>query len=64
MDYRDINKRLWDSKTDIHYKSDFYDVDSFLKGKDSLNPIGKLFPDARDIPRSLLHTIKLASLPG
>ena len=39
MDYKDINKRLWDNKTDIHYKSDFYDVDSFLKGKDSLNPI-------------------------
>ncbi len=39
MDYKDINKRLWDNKTDIHYKSDFYDVDSFLKGKDSLNQI-------------------------
>jgi ubiquinone/menaquinone biosynthesis C-methylase UbiE len=39
MDYIDINKRLWNKKTEIHYDSDFYDVDSFIKGKDSLNPI-------------------------
>jgi len=39
MDYIKINKKLWDSKTDIHYKSEFYDVESFLKGKDSLNQI-------------------------
>lgn len=39
MDYIEINKKLWNNKTDIHYKSDFYDVESFLKGKDSLNPI-------------------------
>ncbi len=23
MDYIDINKRLWDQKTEIHYNSDF-----------------------------------------
>ncbi|WP_203532496.1 class I SAM-dependent methyltransferase [Draconibacterium halophilum] len=39
MDYININKKLWDNKTDIHYKSDFYDVNAFIKGKDSLNPI-------------------------
>ncbi|WP_068472746.1 class I SAM-dependent methyltransferase [Saccharicrinis aurantiacus] len=39
MDYISINKNLWNKKTEIHYKSKFYDVDSFLKGKDSLNPI-------------------------
>ena len=39
IDYIDINKKLWDNKTEIHYKSDFYDVESFLKGKDSLNQI-------------------------
>lgn len=39
MDYLEINKKLWDNKTEIHYKSDFYDVDSFLRGSDSLNPI-------------------------
>jgi SAM-dependent methyltransferase len=39
MDYIEINKKLWDDKTDVHYKSDFYDVESFVKGKNSLNPI-------------------------
>lgn len=39
MDYININKKLWNKKTDIHFNSDFYDVNSFLKGKDSLNPI-------------------------
>ncbi len=39
MDYIDINKKLWNQKTEIHYNSDFYDVDSFIKGKDSLNSI-------------------------
>jgi ubiquinone/menaquinone biosynthesis C-methylase UbiE len=39
MNYIDINKKLWNQKTEIHYNSDFYDVDSFIKGKDSLNSI-------------------------
>jgi len=39
INYIDINKNLWNKKTDIHYESDFYDVDSFIKGKDSLNRI-------------------------
>ena len=39
LNYIDINKNLWNKKTDIHYDSDFYDVESFIKGKDSLNPI-------------------------
>jgi len=39
MDYLNINKKLWNDKTPIHYTSDFYDVESFLKGKDSLNSI-------------------------
>jgi ubiquinone/menaquinone biosynthesis C-methylase UbiE len=39
MDYIEINKNLWNQKTKIHSDSDFYDVDSFIKGKDSLNPI-------------------------
>lgn len=39
MDYIDINKKLWNQKTEIHYDSDFYDVESFIKGKDSLNSI-------------------------
>ncbi len=39
MDYLKINRKLWDDKTKVHYQSEFYDVKSFLAGKDSLNPI-------------------------
>ena len=39
MDYIEINRKLWNKKTKIHYNSDFYDVDSFIKGKNSLNQI-------------------------
>lgn len=39
MDYLNINRKLWNDKTSVHYHSDFYDVKSFIKGKDSLNPI-------------------------
>jgi ubiquinone/menaquinone biosynthesis C-methylase UbiE len=37
--YLEINKSLWNGKTEIHVKSDFYDVESFKKGKSSLNYI-------------------------
>jgi len=39
MNYIEINKNLWNKKTEIHYESDFYDVESFKKGKNSLNLI-------------------------
>ena len=39
MDYIAINKKLWDNKTEIHFNSEFYDVASFMNGKDSLNTI-------------------------
>jgi SAM-dependent methyltransferase len=39
MDYLAINKKLWDEKTRVHYHSGFYDVDAFIKGQNSLNPI-------------------------
>jgi len=39
MNYLAINKKLWDDRTAIHCNSDFYDVKSFIEGKDSLNPI-------------------------
>ena len=35
--YIEVNKSLWNGKTEIHVKSDFYDVESFKKGKSSLN---------------------------
>ena len=37
--YVDINRRSWNDRTEIHIKSDFYDVDGFLKGKNSLKNI-------------------------
>lgn len=33
------NKAAWNDKTDHHFNSAFYDVDSFVKGKNSLNEI-------------------------
>ncbi len=35
--YFEVNKDTWDKKVSIHAKSEFYDVDSFKKGKSSLN---------------------------
>ena len=37
IDYLEINRSLWNGKTEIHVKSDFYDVEGFKKGKSSLN---------------------------
>lgn len=34
--YIDINKKLWNDKTDIHVNSEFYNVEGFLKGETSL----------------------------
>lgn len=36
-EYLKVNKSLWNAKTDINFKSEFYDVDSFKKGKSTLN---------------------------
>ena len=37
--YIDINKQSWNNKAGIHFKSEFYDIDSFLKGRSSLKEI-------------------------
>lgn len=37
--YIEINRNSWNNKTDLHIKSDFYDLPGFLKGKSSLNGI-------------------------
>ncbi len=48
------NKALWDVWTDIHEKSDFYDVEGFLAGRSRLKPIErKELPDVSG--KSLLH---------
>ena len=38
-DYFNINKQTWNNKTDVHIASDFYDNESFLNGKSTLNSI-------------------------
>lgn len=37
--YKEINRQAWNIKTAIHIDSDFYDNDSFLKGRNTLNSI-------------------------
>jgi len=39
MDYISTNQKLWDSRVPHHYTSDFYDVQGFLKGANSLTEI-------------------------
>ena len=67
--YIDINKQSWNNKVDFHVKSDFYDLDGFLKGNTSLNDIElTLLGDIKG--KSILHlqchfgqdTISLARL--
>ncbi|MFD2165502.1 class I SAM-dependent methyltransferase [Thalassotalea euphylliae] len=38
-DYLAINKTAWNTRTDIHFSSTFYDVDGFLNGKSTLHAI-------------------------
>lgn len=52
--YLEINKNSWNSRTESHLKSEFYDVDGFLKGKSSLNEIElNLLGDLKG--KSVLH---------
>ncbi|MBS1776459.1 MAG: SAM-dependent methyltransferase, partial [Bacteroidetes bacterium] len=37
--YIEINRQSWNNRTETHLKSEFYDLDNFLKGKTSLNNI-------------------------
>ncbi len=39
LNYIEINKKSWNNKTDVHLKSDFYNVEGFIKGETSLNEI-------------------------
>ena len=39
MDYIDLNRKAWNQKTEFHVRSKFYDVESFVNGKSSLNEI-------------------------
>lgn len=54
MDYLSINKTLWDSRTDVHIDSKFYDVAGFLAGRNTLNDIElQLLGDVSG--KSILH---------
>lgn len=37
--YLDINRTSWNARVDLHMQSPFYDLDAFLQGKCSLQPI-------------------------
>jgi len=52
--YLEINKKSWNAKVEPHLKSDFYFVDEFLKGRNSLNSIElDLLGDVKG--KSILH---------
>ena len=52
--YLQINKQLWNNKTEVHLNSEFYDNENFIKGKSSLNPIElALLGDVKG--KSVLH---------
>jgi SAM-dependent methyltransferase len=52
--YIEKNKASWNNKTEYHFRSAFYDVDGFLKGKSSLNDIElKLLGDITG--KTILH---------
>lgn len=54
MDYKEINKKLWNSRTDVHIHSDFYDNENFIKGRSSLNSVEiDLLGDIKG--KSILH---------
>lgn len=39
LNYIDVNRNSWNSKTEVHLNSDFYNLEDFKKGKSSLNAI-------------------------
>jgi ubiquinone/menaquinone biosynthesis C-methylase UbiE len=52
--YIAINKQSWNNRTEAHLKSEFYDLDGFLKGSTSLNKIElELLGDVKG--KSILH---------
>ena len=54
INYIEKNKASWNDKTAHHFNSAFYDVDGFLKGKNSLNDIElKLLGDVSG--KTILH---------
>jgi 2-polyprenyl-3-methyl-5-hydroxy-6-metoxy-1,4-benzoquinol methylase len=53
-DYLETNRKLWDKLAKVHYCSEYYDVEGFLKGGQSLDPIE--IQELHDIAgKDLLH---------
>ena len=54
QNYIEINKHSWNNRTDTHLNSEFYNLEGFLKGETSLNPIElKILGDIKG--KSILH---------
>lgn len=54
FDYREINRKSWNSRVDSHVGSDFYNMNDFLEGKSSLKGIeSRLLGDINGL--SILH---------
>jgi 2-polyprenyl-3-methyl-5-hydroxy-6-metoxy-1,4-benzoquinol methylase len=52
--YLEINRQSWNNRTDTHLQSAFYDMEGFLNGRSSLNPIElPLLGDVKG--KSILH---------
>lgn len=52
--YLEINKQSWNSRVEYHVDSEFYNLESFLKGESSLNPIElELLGDVKG--KNILH---------
>lgn len=50
----EINQKLWDQKTDVHVRSEFYDNESFIQGRNSLdNIVMENLGDVKD--KRILH---------
>lgn len=54
QNYIEINRQSWNNRTEVHLKSDFYDLNGFLNGKTSLNEIElSLLGDIKE--KTILH---------
>lgn len=52
--YKEVNRQLWNRRTEVHFTSEFYDVKGFLEGKNSLNSIElELLGDLKN--KKILH---------
>lgn len=38
-EYFEMNRKIWNEKTEVHIRSPFYDNENFLKGKSTLKPV-------------------------